>query len=106
MNWTQFLLGLCAIYVIYYALNLLFDLFIGRQAPNKTDEGNELVFPDDPPPERVVPDTPNTESEATGNIEKSAISSGPLQSTGGVNLKELVSLVQNDLIEYTKAIPY
>lgn len=106
MNWTQFLIGLAAIYGIYYALNLLFDLFVHRRAPATGDRGNELVFPDDPPPERVIPDPSINEREPTVGGGKPVISSGPLQSTGGINIKELVSLVQNDLIEYTKAIPY
>lgn len=106
MNWTQFLIGLAAVYGIYYALNLLFDLFTHRRAPTKGDGVNELVFPDDPPPERVTPDLPMPEQEPRDSGGKPVISSGPLQSTGGINLKELVSLVQNDLIEYTKAIPY
>lgn len=106
MNWTQFLIGVTAFYGIYYALNLLFDLFIGRRGPIKIDDGNELVFPDDTVPETVVPDPPIAEREPSAGTENSVISSGPLQSTGGVNLKTLLSLAQNDVIEFTKAIPY
>ncbi|MBD1424046.1 hypothetical protein [Sphingobacterium arenae] len=106
MNWTQFLIGITAIYGIYYALNLLFDLFIGRRAPVKIDDGNELVFSDDSLPEAVVPNPPIAEREPMAGTENPVISSGPLQSTGGVNLKTLLSLAQNDVIEFTKAIPY
>lgn len=106
MNWTQFLLGIIVVYGIYYALNVLYDLFIHRRAPRKVDGGNELTFDEDSPPERVISNPPKIENEPIVKNRKSFISSGPLQSTGGINLKKLVSLVQNDVIEYTKAIPY
>lgn len=106
MNWTQFLLGVAAIYGIYYALNVLYDLFIHGRAPQATDGGNELTFDEDSPPERVIPKPTQKEHEPTAKEGKAVISSGPLQSTGGINLKQLVSLMQNDVIEYSKAIPY
>lgn len=106
MNWTQFLLGIIVVYGIYYALNVLYDLFIHRRAPRLVDGGNELTFDEDSPPERVISNPSKTENEPIIKEGKSLITSGPLQSTGGINLKELVSLVQNDVIEYTKAIPY
>ncbi|WP_185218073.1 hypothetical protein [Sphingobacterium mizutaii] len=106
MNWTQFLLGVTAIYGIYYALNVLYDLFIQRRAPRVADGGNELTFDEDSPPERVISKPIQKEHEPTAKEGKPVISSGPLQSTGGINLKQLVSLVQNDVIEYTKTIPY
>ena len=106
MNWTQFLPGVIAVYGIYYALNVLYDLFIHRRAPRAVDGGNELVFDEDSPPERVVSEPSKIAKEPMVKDGKSVISSGPLQSTGGINIKELVSLMQNNVIEYTKAIPY
>lgn len=103
MNWTQFLLGVIAVYGIYYALNVLYDLFIHRRAPITGDGGNELTFDEDSPPEKVIPKPSPKEHEPTA---KAVISSGPLQSTGGITIKELVSFAQNNVIEYTKAIPY
>jgi len=106
MNWTQFLIGVIAVYGIYYALNVLYDLFIHRRAPTKSDGGNELTFDEDSPPEKVISGPTQKEHEPTAKEGKPVISSGPLQSTGGINIKELVSLMQNNVIEYTKAIPY
>ncbi|MBB1646402.1 hypothetical protein ACR777_14895 [Sphingobacterium spiritivorum] len=106
MNWTQFLLGVIAVYGIYYALNVLYDLFIHRRAPTTGDGGNELVFDEDSPPEKVIPKPSPKEHEPTAKEGKAVISSGPLQSTGGITIKELVSFAQNNVIEYTKAIPY
>lgn len=106
MNWTQFLLGVIAVYGIYYALNVLYDLFIHLRAPTTSDGGNELTFDEDSPPERVIPEPSKRENAPMVTEGKPVISSGPLQSTGGINIKELVSLMQNNVIEYTKAIPY
>jgi len=106
MNWTQFLLGVIAVYGIYYALNVLYDLFIHRRIPLAADGGNELVFDEDSPPERVVSEPSKIAKEPMVKDGKSVISSGSLQSTGGISIKELVSLAQNNVIEYTKAIPY
>ena len=106
MNWTQFLLGVIAVYGIYYALNVLYDLFIHRRAPTTSDGGNELTFDEDSPPERVISEPSKRENAPMVTEGKPIISSGPLQSTGGINLKQLVSLMQNDVVEYSKAIPY
>lgn len=106
MNWTQFLLGVIAVYGIYYALNVLYDLFIHRRAPTTGDGGNELIFDEDSPPEKVASKPSKTAREPMVTDGKSVISSGPLQSTGGITIKELVSFAQNNVIEYTKAIPY
>jgi len=106
MNWTQFLLGVTAIYGIYYALNVQYDLFIHRRAPQAADGGNELTFDEDSPPEKVISEPSNRENAPMVTEGKPVISSGPVQSTGGIKIKELVSLMQNDVIEYSKAIPY
>lgn len=106
MNWTQFLLGVIAVYGIYYALNVLYDLFIHPRAPTTGEGGNELVFDEDSPPEKVVSGPSETAREPMVKDRKSVISSGPLQSTGGISIKELVSLAQNNVIEYTRTIPY
>lgn len=109
MNWTQFLLSLAAVYSLYYLLNFLFDLLRSRGQPANERSQDELVFPEEHQPkqvssgETVFQESHHSESEPIG---RQAISSGPLQSTGGVSLKQLFSLAQSDLIEYTKAIPY
>jgi hypothetical protein len=109
MNWTQFLLSLAAVYSLYYLLNVLFDLLRSRGQPAAEGGQDELVFTEEHQPRHVSGDEPSAgESQGPDANPKSrqAISSGPLQSTGGVSLKQLFSLAQSDLIEYTKAIPY
>ena len=109
MNWTQFLLSLAAVYALYYLLNVVFDLLRSRGQPAAEEGQDELVFSEEHEPRQISSDEPlatqvqNQEAELKS---RQAISSGPLQSTGGVSLKQLFSLAQSDLIEYTKAIPY
>jgi len=109
MNWTQFLLSLAAVYSLYYLLNVSFDLLRSRGQPTEDGNQDELVFSEDQQPRQVYTDQPTAgASQSSDTVPKSrqAISSGPLQTTGGVSLKQLFSLAQSDLIEYTKAIPY
>nr|WP_199156659.1 hypothetical protein [Pedobacter sp. ASV2] len=109
MNWTQFLLSLAAVYSLYYLLNVVFDLLRSRGQPAADGGQDELVFSEEHQPRQVGTDEPPTGATQDPDAEpksRQAISSGPLQSTGGVSLKQLFSLAQSDLIEYTKAIPY
>ncbi|WP_316777934.1 hypothetical protein [Pedobacter antarcticus] len=109
MNWTQFLLSLAAVYSLYYLLNVLFDLLKSRGQPATDNGQDELVFSEDHQPRQVSADEPTAGAAPGTDAEpksRQSISSGPLQSTGGVSLKQLFSLAQSDLIEYTKAIPY
>lgn len=108
MNWTQFLFSLAAVYSLYYLLNVIFDLLRSRGQPSAEDAEDELVFSEEHQPQQIQPDQPaagaaNPETEPKS---RQAISSGPLQTTGGVSIQQLLSLVQGDLIECTKAIPY
>jgi len=109
MNWTQFLLSLAAVYSLYYLLNVVFDLLRSRGQPAADGGQDELVFSEAHQPRQVGTDEPPAGATQDPDAEpksRQAISSGPLQSTGGVSLKQLFSLAQSDLIEYTKAIPY
>ncbi|KAA8476854.1 hypothetical protein BDE36_1291 [Arcticibacter tournemirensis] len=109
MNWTQFLLSLAAVYSGYYLLNVLFDLLRSRGQPSAEEGQDELVFSEEHQPRQVSSEQPPAGDAQDPDAEpksRQAISSGPLQSTGGVSLKQLFSLAQSDLIEYTKAIPY
>ena len=107
MNWTQFLTGIIAAYSIYYALNVLFDLFIQRRSPVPASRENELVFDSPPPPQQVAAVEVAAENSLAETPEGHAlISSGPLQSTGGVGIKQLVALAQGNVIDLTKSIPY
>lgn len=106
MNWIQFTLYLSTLYLGYYGLNLMYDFYRNNKLGNepKNVRNGEISFPEIHPSTKVeLPDEeiPNDNFENDG-----AITSGPIESSGGVSIKELLSLAQNDLIEFTKAIAY
>lgn len=111
MNWTQFLTGVAVCYAIYYGLNLLFDLLRSRTVGRKGPEAEELVIEDRTEPVSVGVPPPHSGSQpmVTGQPSpnaRTAISSGPILATGGVDIRQLFALAQADAIQYTKAIPY
>jgi len=112
MNWNHFILLLIGIYLAYYAINILADLYLQKKAPGIEDEQEVLFFSEDiqpdiiiyddelePSPTQVVPE-PQT-AEVPTSYPVSA-----LDATGAVSLKELIRAAQSGLIQYTKAIPY
>ena len=111
MNWTQFLTGVAVCYAIYYGLNLLFDLLRSRTAGRKAPEAEELVIEDrtEPVSVGILPHRGGNQPPVTDRPlpnARTAISSGPIQATGGVDMRQLFALAQADAIQYTKAIPY
>ena len=68
----------------------------------------ELTFSEDHQPQTVVENDAQKEERKTidASTNRQAFSSGPILTTGGVSLKQLFSLAQSDLIEFTKTIPY
>ncbi len=104
MNLQQFLFGLIVVYAIYYSVNIIYDLFRGRNFSQLSKMDEKLTFDEIILPQKLAPTTLKEQ-----DVEKevaSVIPSGTLQYTGGVSMKELVSLAQSNLIEYTRAIPY
>jgi len=111
MSWNNFLILILIIYVSYYALNLLFDLFISPKATAGDIAEDELFFSQTFAPELITPDEePETSSTVSDKTDaaglKAGLSSGTISSSGGVGLKQLFSLAKNNLIEHTRAIPY
>ena len=106
MNWIQFVLYLSAVYLGYYGLNLMYDLFYLKDPDSKlkNSKNGEITFPEHYSPAQV--ELPEELIQEDNFENTAAISSGPIESSGGVSIKELFSLAQNDLIEYTKAIAY
>ncbi|MCA5006141.1 hypothetical protein [Sphingobacterium bovistauri] len=122
MNWTNFLLILTLLYLTYYGLNLLYDLFRARK-PIKNESAEELLFFDeDIQPQLILPkeepqqdvdriSQPSIDMEFDYQIleqtaKETQASTNPIQSTGAVSLKELFSLAKINLIEYTGEISY
>ncbi|MES2446616.1 MAG: hypothetical protein V4546_05505 [Bacteroidota bacterium] len=114
MTWTHFLLILLMIYLAYYGLNVLYDLVMARKLPAGENDQEVLFFNEENSPELI---TYEEEAEMPAQIaapetaeapapNPSGFSSGMLRSTGAVGIKELFNLAKDDLIEYTRAIPY
>lgn len=107
MNWNQFLLSLAAVYLFYYILNVIFDLMFRKGSlPVTQGQGQELIFSEQNVPKQIVPAAAPEQQPQALPKTRQAISSGLLQSTGAVGIKQLFALAHADLIEYTKAIPY
>ena len=122
MNWTNFLLLLTLIYLTYYGLNILYDLFRVQKPPK--DKGTEelLFFEDDITPQLIVPtelslddvddlvnqsidmELDHQELTFTDTFEDESVNF--IQSTGAVGLLEMYNLAKANLIEYTGAISY
>jgi len=110
MTYTTFLLILLQIYLVYYALNIAYDLVMTRKESGEKIDTNELFFEDDGVPELIIDDELEDKAVVQNNLPaeqiQPAISSGILNSTGAVDIKQLFALAKDDLIECTKAIPY
>ena len=108
MSWINFLTVTFFIYLVYYCLNLLFDLFLSPRNPIGEISEDELFFTQTHTPELIT--TKAMAEEVTGSAEKEKpvvyFPSGPVNSTGGISLKHLFSLAKDNLIEHTRAIPY
>jgi hypothetical protein len=115
MNWNHFILLLCGIYLGYYAVNILADLYLKKKVPGEEPDQDVLFFSDDSQPEIILyEDVPQSQAAAThvGQLDlaiqetSQAYPSPGIESTGAVSLKELISAAQAGLVQYTKAIPY
>jgi len=114
MTWTNFLLILLVTYLTYYGLNVIFDLFMARKQPGSESDQDVLFFNEDNSPELITyeeeletPAPPSVSENLEPDAPKqSSFTSGLLRSTGAVGIKELFNLAKDDLIEYTRAIPY
>jgi len=102
MNWTQFLSGLTAIYLIYYVPNLLFDFLKSGVTTTDQDSLPELMLDE----EEGVTDASKDPDDASQPRTKQVLSSGEIKSTGGVSMKEMFALAKADAIKFTGAVPY
>jgi hypothetical protein len=115
MNWNHFILLLTGIYLGYYAVNILADLYLKQKPPaGETDQDvlffsedsqPEIIVYDDEPDQKVNADT-SPQQESAAQEPEQAYPSPVLASTGAVSLKELMRVAQAGLLQYTKAIPY
>ncbi|KQM69220.1 hypothetical protein ASE74_04190 [Pedobacter sp. Leaf216] len=104
-NWTQFLYGLSAAYLIYYLLNLAFDLLTTGKARSSGAKGIltlDLADLDSPIDAALDEDL---SSFATGVSQDGLLSSGPLSSTGALKLNEIIGGALKDAVSFSSQIP-
>lgn len=114
MTWTNFLLILLLVYLAYYGLNVILDLFMAPKMPASESEQEVLFFNEESNPELITYEEESEMLTAATMPEEleptppkqAEFTSGLLNSTGAVGIKELFNLAKDDLIEYTRAIPY
>ncbi|MEJ6979745.1 hypothetical protein WG906_04745 [Pedobacter sp. P351] len=113
MNWTHFLLNLTAIYLLYYALNILFDFAKNRSPGSPKEDSDTLFFAEKVEPELVALDD-GEDSFETVSFKMTPVSPPTIealptfnfQSSGGEKLKDIFALAKLNIIEHTRMIPY
>ena len=115
MNWNHFILLLIGIYLGYYAINILADLYLKRKPQGVETDQDVLFFSEDAQPEIIIYDdqpeqaataAPAQQQDLLGREAQESLPSPTLESTGAVSLKDLIRVAQAGLIQYTRAIPY
>ncbi|QPH38662.1 hypothetical protein [Pedobacter endophyticus] len=108
MSWINFLTVIFIVYLVYYCLNLLFDLFLSPRIPNGDISEDELFFTETHTPELITANRTIDPVKEEAEKEKPIVffPSGPTNASGGISLKHLFSLAKNNLIEHTRTIPY
>jgi len=108
MSWINFLTVIFIVYLVYYCLNLFFDLFLSAPAASGEISEDELFFTETSIPELITAQSKSEPVTKEPEKEKPVIyfPSGPVNASGGINLKHLFSLAKDNLIEHTRAIPY
>ena len=113
MNWFTFLLSLATGYVIYYVLNIIYDLYINTpKSSSSNQQQQEIIIPLASEPIKVTL-RENESNHAANKVDLSAdknfsqaLPIAPIATTAPLSIKDLLLLMQNEVIEYTKAIPY
>ncbi|WP_158829062.1 hypothetical protein [Mucilaginibacter lacusdianchii] len=96
MTWFQFIIWLAAIYILYYGGLIIWELLQAKRRPFG-DDPHELTFV-----EEFVP-LP-AESQDHGPAASADVSS--VVSSGGVKLKDIFRLAQEEAIEYIRPVSF
>jgi hypothetical protein len=115
MNWNHFILLLTGIYLGYFAINIIADLYLIRKTPGKEADQDVLFFSEDSQPEIILYDDepeqphnagPAPQMELSATEPQQVYPAPVMESTGALSLKELTRVAQQRLLQYTKTIPY
>lgn len=112
MTWLQFFMWMAAIYLFYYAINIFIDSMMkSRTSSNSKDlTGRELTFFEEVAPRRL--DENLEESYLDDDVvfvddeETSSYLDSPIETSGGVSLKNLFDLARTEAIEFTKSVSF
>ncbi|QIL40637.1 hypothetical protein G7074_16015 [Pedobacter sp. HDW13] len=102
-NWTPFIYGLGAVYLLYYLTNLAFDL-LKTKAVDHTGGGSLTISLADLE-EPIDASAYNLVSTKDESQPSALLSSGTINSSGGVPFGELIELAAKDAILFTRQIP-
>lgn len=110
MTWTNFLLTLLFVYLLYYGLNLAYDLLLAGKQPRSPTAQEEFIFLDEHQPELITYDESEDIAPATPGspdlFGSGALIPGLIGTSGGVTMVEMFNLAKDDLIEFTKGISF
>ncbi|KRT17745.1 hypothetical protein ASU31_00150 [Pedobacter ginsenosidimutans] len=108
MSWINFLTVIFIVYLVYYCLNLFYDLFLSPRVPLGEICEDELFFTETYTPELITAKKMVEPVFEDPEREKPIVyfPSGPINASGGISLKHLFSLAKDNLIEHTRTIPY
>jgi len=101
-NWTPFIYGLGAVYLLYYLANLAFD-FLKPGTPETGESSLMISLADLEEPIDASAYSPAP--SANVNQPRELLSSGEISSSGGVLFGGLMEQAANDAIFFTKQIP-
>lgn len=126
MSWSKFTIVLIVAYVVYYLLNIIFDMLKSKHVSAATSGGDVLTFsedvqttPVDHEDEQVLApvtildeyedDTQTAvwEREDEDTEELNIVSHNINNSTGGITqMSEVIKLAQNNTIDYKRSIVF
>lgn len=102
-NWTPFIYGLGAVYLLYYLANLGFDLLRPKVSDQTAGGSLTISFEDlEDPIDATAYSLVTTKDESQPS---ELLSSGAISSSGGVLFGELLDLAAKDAILFTRQIP-
>ncbi|QJD95954.1 hypothetical protein HH214_08735 [Mucilaginibacter robiniae] len=95
MTWFKFILWLAVIYTLYYGGLICWELLRTKRMPG--EEQHELTFVDEAVPLKTVP---------TGESHAAAAAVSAVVSSGGVKIKDIFRLAQEEAIEYIRPVSF
>ncbi|NVM66919.1 hypothetical protein FHW88_005237 [Mucilaginibacter sp. SG538B] len=96
MSWIKFTLWLIGIYSAYYSSLIFWDSRNAKKG-TRAQDGDELTFA-----ENIAP--VSTDDTDTPDLLK--VPPSPVVSSGGVSIRQLFSLAQQEAIEFTRPVSF